>query len=68
MVISMKKIFIYILGLVLLCFLIPILFTKQKRELEVNNEEEPIQETQVDYDYGKYNTIKLLHTATRRSR
>ena len=56
----MRKILVYILFLVLLCFLIPILFT-QKRSLKktvADSHEE------VKYDYGKYNKVKLLHTET----
>ena len=61
----MKKILIYILFFILLCFLIPILFTKKgtiKEAIQTENEnvEEPIEK----YDYGKYNKIKLLHTKT----
>lgn len=68
----MKKIVIYILCMVLLCFLIPILFTKQNKVVEVNNKyelkEEKHEETYIDYDYGNFNKIKLLHSASRRSR
>lgn len=58
----MRKISIYILCLVLLCFLIPILFTKRetiKEAISLENEE-----GKEIYDYGKYNKIKLLHTNT----
>lgn len=59
----MKKILLYILCLVLLCFLIPILFT-QKNDLKeasaINKEEN----NEINYNYGKYNTVKLLHTST----
>lgn len=57
----MKKIFIYILCLILLCFLIPILFTKREAVKETISIEKEEIET---YDYGQYNTIKLLHSST----
>lgn len=63
----MRKILCYILLFVLLCFIIPIVFTKKKEETiaEINQNEqkqENIQEEQVSYDYKQYNTIKLLHS------
>lgn len=58
----MRKIFIYILCLVLLCFLIPILFTKREVIKEIISQEK--EEVQEKYDYGKYNKIKLLHAST----
>lgn len=58
----MKKIFIYILCMVFLCFLIPVLFTQKKQvEKAVSTNEETEPET---YDYGSYNKVKLLHTKT----
>lgn len=61
----MRKIFTYILILILITFLIPIIFTKRKTtEISAKedvNKEEVIQN---NYDYKNYNTIKLLHTAT----
>lgn len=61
----MKRIYIYILCLVLLCFLIPILFTQKDslKETVVENEESKKNE-EIKYDYGKYNTVKLLHNNT----
>lgn len=59
---SMRKIFIYILCLVLLCFLIPILFTKKEAIKEVIGLVK--EEGKETYDYGKYNKIKLLHAST----
>lgn len=58
----MRKIFIYILCLVLLCFLIPILFTKREVIKEIISQEK--EEVQEEYDYGKYNKIKLLHASS----
>lgn len=65
----MRKIIIYILGIVLVSFLIPIFFTNVK-EIEVNSEnienETNIenQEQANKYEYKNYNTIKLLHNST----
>lgn len=62
----MKKIVVYILVFVIVCFAIPILFTKQKEKEVVGSvnieENEPIQK--IEYDYKKYNTIKLWHAKT----
>lgn len=64
----MRKIIIYILGIVLVSFLIPIFFTNVK-EIEVNSEnienETNIenQEQANKYEYKNYNTIKLLHNS-----
>lgn len=58
----MKKMLIYIICFITLCFLLPIIFTKQKTIKEESYiEEKTSNET---YDYGKYNKIKLLHTNT----
>lgn len=58
----MQKIFIYILILVLLCFIIPILFTKRNEIKDVIEKNEKNKEEV--YDYGKYNKIRLLHSST----
>ncbi len=57
----MRKIVIYILEIVFICFIIPILFTVRKKTEEVMSLSEPEEEM---YDYGKYNNIKLLHSNT----
>jgi len=60
-----KKIFVYILSFILICFLIPILCTNKKeiKEVITIKEKEEIQEIEEKvYDYGQYNKIKLLHT------
>ena len=66
----MKKIFIYFLILIFICFAIPIIFTQEFSSrtssqdivnTEVSNETIAQEST---YDYDKYNTIKLLHTDT----
>ena len=61
----MRRIIIYTLCLVLVCFLIPILFTNRehtKEKASFENEEENKKEE--IYDYGQYNKIKLLHSNT----
>ena len=64
----MKKIIIYILGIVFVSFLIPIFFTNVKK-VEVNsniveNEENIVKQEQGNtYEYKNYNTIKLLHNS-----
>lgn len=65
----MKKIVIYILGIVLVSFLIPIFFTNVKNtEVISNNVEIQTNETEnkqvVTYEYKNYNTIKLLHASS----
>ena len=73
----MKKILIYLIALICICFSIPIVFTKEfaqrtysqstvnstiiENEIAENAENEVQQST---YDYKTYNTIKLLHTET----
>ena len=64
----MKKIFIYLLGFIIIFFIIPTLLTisppKENVEETIYNIEENSEETvkqQEQYDYQKYKTIKLLH-------
>ena len=61
----MKKILLYILCMVFLCFLIPILFTQRNnlKETVVDSQIEEKEEI-ITYDYGQYNTVKLLHAKT----
>ena len=61
----MRKIFIYFLVLIFICFAIPIIFTqefstKTFSQNIVNTTENIIEQS--TYDYDEYNTIKLLHT------
>ncbi len=62
----MRKIIFYIISFVLFCFLIPTIFTRKfetketKLEIPVNEEKNYNKE----YNYGKYNIVKLLHTNT----
>ncbi len=66
----MKKIIIGIILLVQILFLIPVLFTKDfgTRQISSNvqQEENLVKEEKQDtsYNYGNYQTIKLLHTKT----
>ena len=63
----MKKIIIYILTLVLICILIPVIFTNKFETKEVtsgNIENAEVIENLSDYDYKQYNIIRLLHTKT----
>ena len=62
----MRKIIIYILGFVLICFTIPIIFTKGKEAKPTENpvEAETKEENQEEYTYAKYGTVRLLHNET----
>ena len=56
----MRKIIITILSFVILCFVIPIIFTNKPETEEVISNVNEVKQ----YDYKQYNTIKLLHTVT----
>lgn len=64
----MKKILLYILGIVAISFLIPIFFTNVKiQEVITNTTELPSEQQEViqnNYEYSNYNKIKLLHAST----
>lgn len=73
----MKKILIYLIALICICFSIPIVFTKEFAQrtysqntvnstiIDSDNSENAENEVQQStYDYKTYNTIKLLHTET----
>ena len=73
----MKKIVMYILLFVILCFAIPIFLTRKfegQEITEVANQNQTEENTQMqtqskevqqeNYDYGQYNTIRLLHIKT----
>ncbi len=63
----MRKLFLYLIILIQIIFLIPILFTKRFEIKETNAPTENSVLEQVvenNYDYKKYSTVKLLHTAT----
>lgn len=61
----MRKILIYFVLLIFICFAIPIIFTsnfseKVSRDKVVEN----IVENNIEYNYEKYGTVKLLHKDT----
>ena len=69
----MKKILIYLLVLICICFSIPIIFTSEfskrtysKNIAETSNIDNVTKEKEVEYDYKKYNTIKLLHNENKK--
>ena len=57
----MKKIILYFLGLIFLCFLLPVLLTEPFKSKSTDTAKE-LQDTK--YNYRELNTIKLLRTAT----
>lgn len=71
----MKKILIYLLAFILVCFIIPAMLTKRtiptitqeyiNNNLEQNiTKEQKKEEKQQNYEYNKYGTITLLHKKT----
>ncbi len=68
----MKKIFIYLIVLIIICFSLPIIFTKEFSERTYSSGVENLTENILEntevvestYDYAKYDTIKLLHKDT----
>ena len=65
----MKKILLYLIGFIIIFFIIPVLLTispkKENVEETISNIDKNLEETdnkQEQYDYQKYKTIKLLHT------
>ena len=68
----MKKIAIYFLAFTIICFLLPALFTKKVEKTsstpeQVENTKQDTENTEPSsntYQYQKFGTIKLLHTAT----
>ena len=76
----MKKVGIYLLILITICFVMPTLLTKRGKEVTAHTENETEKETTPEetskeeksqifdmsatYDYKKYGTIKLLHKST----
>ena len=63
----MKKYLICMLITVIIYFAIPIIFTNTSKETNTNTTEN-IENNQIisNYDYKKYNTVKLLHTSTKK--
>lgn len=59
----MRRIILYTISFVLICFIIPIIFTNKFETKEVKAEgKEEIDN--ISYDYGKYNKVKLLHSSS----
>ncbi len=60
----MKKILLYFVAFIFVCFLLPALLTKQNTPVN-SNEIEENQVNQIEkYDYQNYGTIRLLHKKT----
>lgn len=61
----MKKIYLYLLALIFICFAIPIIFTRSFESRKTSNKvpENIIENNIIEstYDYKNYNNIKLLH-------
>ena len=59
----MRKLLIYTLILIFICFSLPIIFTKEfsKNTFSENVASKNTLEKEEKYDYKEYNTIKLLH-------
>ena len=68
----MRKVLLYLLIIILLCFILPVIFTKRFNTVETMSsivddikEENKIEEVKIaDYDYSNYTNVKLLHTST----
>lgn len=60
----MKKIIIYVICVIGICFLIPIFFTVKFKLEEINSEPEVPELSVEKYTYSDFGTIKLLHTKT----
>ena len=71
----MKKLFIYLIFFIIICFILPAIFTKGAIQLAATNVEEVVQAEEskenkqtesadVEYNYNNYGIIKLLHHDT----
>ena len=63
----MKKYLTYFLVLLILCFFIPVAFTKKFKTVQTDimqNAEDVIKP--LSYDYKKYKTVKLYHAKTKK--
>lgn len=70
---KIKKIFLYFIAFIFICFILPVLLTSQKKEVSAeaindNNSEnidiENEEQKNNSYKYQRFGTIKLLHTKT----
>ena len=57
----MRKVILYTLGFVLICFAIPIIFTKKT---DIQKTKDTDKESNETHTYQKYGTVRLLHTAS----
>ena len=61
----MRKILIYFVLLIFICFAIPIIFTSNfSKKVSSGKVVEYIVENNIEYNYEKYGTVKLLHKDT----
>ena len=62
----MKKIILTLFGVIFLCFLIPVIFTKGFKSTYVTSDDlnVNIEDGINDYNYSGYNVVKVLHTKT----
>lgn len=62
----MKKLLLYLLAFILICFIIPIMLTKRTVPTiaKQENTTQQIEENNLNYEYNKYGTINLLHKKT----
>lgn len=70
----MKKILLYLLVFVLICFFLPVIFTPKSKNVAKtvenimqNNDLEASQSTESTYDYKSYKEIILYHTETKKT-
>lgn len=59
----MKKVILIFIGLIFLCFFLPVILTNPFVEVNTNVMQEEKAE-EIEYDYGEYNTIKLYHASS----
>ena len=64
----MKRYLTYLLILIILCFSIPVLFTRSFQKAKETNVAQNIEEDipPITYDYKKYKTVKLYHAKTKK--
>ncbi len=64
----MKKYIIYFLIFIILCFLIPIIFTNSFKRVAISNVSSNVEEKieASTYDYKKYTTVRLYHSKTKK--
>ena len=62
----MRKIVLGVIGIVMICFLIPIFLTNAKVPVsaEIGDIAKEKNEQEIQYEYSKYNIVKLLHISS----